>query len=801
MLLGNEILLNVKMGWRSLRRDRLFSSLNIVGLAVGLAGCLLISGYVVHELSFERMHIRKDRIFRVNAEVPFGKQRFINAAVCAPFAPAAKETIPEVEETVRIRRMHGISIRAGEKDFKEEMIFLADPSFFRVFTMPLLRGDPETALAEPFTVVIDERFARKCFGSEDPVGRTLRFRIGDTFDFKVTGVMKNAPTNTVLNRPVVASYASMAGIDSKEISSWSGWGMTTTFLLLRPGADSRAVEAKVGALMKARLGPKESEGLKHFLQLLPRIYLDQARMGVSNDLSSAGNVTQIAVFSTIALLILLVAVINFINLSTAKIARRMKEVGVRKTCGARRAELVRQFLTESILVAAGAMALGLVLFGLFKPRLDAYLGRSISLDLFSGAGLNLIIVGLVLAVGILAGAYPAFFLSRFSAAAVFRPGASSRASKAGLRRVLVICQFFVAVAMIASTLVVLKQIRFSENKDLGFDAKNLVLLQIPDARRSKNADLLKTEILSRTKARSAAAIAFLPSGQSRGLSIFQLENSPQAPGVQAQTLSFDPDFIPTFGLKIAAGRNFEPGRTAEGEGILVNETAVRAFGLADPIGRTIFREGKPLKIVGVVRDWHTNSLHSRIEPVVMTRSEETAGSLIVRIPRENGPAVLGQIREVWRRLLPGQTYDPVYVDETMVEAYVAEKRLGTILVSFCALTIFVACLGIFGLASFIAEQRTKEIGVRKILGADSASIARLLSKTFVRWVAIAAIPAFPVAFLAVSKWMSGFAYRTSIGAGPFLLAGLAALAVALLSISIQTIRAAMADPIKSLRYE
>jgi putative ABC transport system permease protein len=612
--------------------------------------------------------------------------------------------------------------------------------------------------------------------------------------------MKNLPTNTVLKRSVIASYASMARINRDETEKWGAWGMTTTFVVLRPRSDMKSVETKVEALMKSRLDPKESTGYSCYLQSLPNIYLDSARSGISNDLTSSGNLTQIYVFSAIAFLILLVAAINFINLSTAKIARRLKEVAVRKTFGAERRDLVRQFLTESILVTAAAMALGLIFFSIFKPQLDAYLGKELSFNLFSGIGLPLLPIGLILIVGLLAGSYPAFFLSRFPAAVILRPGAGSHVSKSGLRRALVICQFFIAVVMIASTLVVLKQIRYSSTMDLGFNVKNLVLLQVPDARRLKITNVLKNEIMSRAQI-PAAAITFLPSAQNRGLSVFRLENSPQAKGFQAQTLSFDPDFIATFGLKVVAGRNFAPGRTSENEGILINERAARDFGFADPVGQVIYRNDKPQQIIGVVRDWHTNSIHSLIEPVVMTVSGETAGNLVVRIPAENRAVALDRIREIWNRLLPGQTFDPSPVDEFLNKAYVKEKRLGSILVSFCLLTVFVACLGVFGLASFIAEQRTKEIGIRKVLGAGVSSITGLLSKKFVGWILAASVPAFPVAYLIINKWLSGFAYRTNVGAGPFLLSGFIALTVALASIIIQTVKAATADPIKSIRYE
>jgi putative ABC transport system permease protein len=792
---------HVKMAFRSLRRNKMFSLLNIVGLAVGLAGCLLMAGYVVHELSYDRMHIRKDRIFRVNGRIPFGNEVVPNAVVGGPLGPAAKESIPEIEESVRIRRAFEVPIRAGNKDFKERMILMAEPQIFDVFTIPLVRGNPKTALAAPFTVVISESFARQCFGAEDPVGRTLRLEFTDPYDFQVTGVMKDIPSNSVLSRPVFASFASLLQINPTSVTKWEAWGSTSTFFLLRPGADPDAVGAKITDLAKARLGPEESKGVSYVLQPLRRIYLDGSRLSMSNELAGSANMTQVYIFAAVALLILLIAAINFVNLSTAKIARRMKEVGVRKTCGAERSSLVRQFLTESVLVAAGAMALGLAFFELFKPRLDSYLGKELSLSLFSGPWLVLILSGLVFIVGLLAGSYPAFYISRFPAAVVFRSGLASPTSKAGLRRVLVVCQFFIAVVLIASTLVILKQVRYSETKDLGYESKNLVLLQIRDSRRLKNVDVLKNEILARSQATAAGAIAFLPSGQNRGISMYRSESSPTAKGVMAQGLTFDPDFIPAFGLKLVAGRNFEAGRAADADCALVNETAVKEMGLTNPVGLDIYRGNKTMKIIGVVRDWHTNSLHSRIESVVMTLADKTAGSLVVRLPKENGQAVLAQIRDIWNRLLPGQVFDPAYVDEFMAKTYQKERRLAGILLFFCGLTIFVACLGIFGLASFSAEQKTKEIGIRKVLGANIAGIVGLLSKSYARWVLAASVAACPVAYLAVKKWLQGFAYRTSIGPVPFLLAGLFALGIALVAIAVQTVKAATANPIDSLKYE
>ncbi len=791
---------DLKTAARSLLRNKQFTLLNIIGLAIGLAACLLMAGYVIHEASFENMHGDADRIYRVNSLIPMGEREINNATVTTPLGPAVADSLPEVETSVRIRREKGLSVRVANRDFRVEQAFLAESGIFEVFSLPLLRGDPRSVLDMPFTVVLDETLSRRLFGAQDPVGQTLEIRLDKYYPFQVTGIMMDIPTNTVLQRPLMMSFASFLSVLGEAATKWEGWGMITTFVRLKPEADLKAVGTKITNLASTHLG-EAGKGLAFYLQPLKKIYLDSRARGMSNDLDNTGSLTRIYLFSAIALLILVVAAVNFINLATAKVARRMKEVGVRKTCGAARSTLIQQFLTESLLLTALAMILGLILFGFFKPVLDQYLGKELSLGLLTTPWMFPVVAAFVVVVGILAGSYPAFFLSRFPAVVVFRSGLAPGSLRSGLRRVLVVFQFVVAVALTAGTLLVIKQVRFAEHKDLGFDRQNLVVFRNRDRDQSARTAVLKNEILSRTDTVAATLMTSLPSHQNRNIMTLRPEGKMEDEEIMAQVLDVDADFVPTLGLQIIRGRNFEEGRAADADAVLVNETAAEVFGFDDPVGGRLFNLDRVFRIIGVVKDWHTNSIHSRIYPTVIFPADENSSTVVVRLKPGGQPATLARIQEIWNRVLPGQTYEYAYVDDVLLEAYNKERRLAGLLISFCLLTVFVACLGIFGLASYTTEQRTKEIGIRKILGANVTGVIALLVRSFTVWVLFAWAVACPLAYFIVKKWLQAFTYRTPLGPWPFLLAGGLALAIALVSIAYQTIKAALTNPADVLRYE
>lgn len=444
--------------------------------------------------------------------------------------------------------------------------------------------------------------------------------------------------------------------------------------------------------------------------------------------------------------------------------------------------------------------MGLTLYSLFKPCLDLYLGKTLNLGVLTTPWILPAVVALVLMVGFLAGSYPAFYLSRFPVAVIFRSGVHRSPSKSGLRKVLVGMQFFIAGALIVCTLVVFKQVRYSETKDLGYNKDDLIVLSNRDTSLLKKAGVVKRQILSRTGALNVAIVDGFSSAQNRNISTIRLEGKTEEDNL-VQSQEVDADFVSVMGLKLLVGRNFEAGRTADEEAVLINETAAQSFGFEDALGKFLYREDKAYCIIGILKDWNTNSIHSPIFPMVLFLSDETATKLVVRLPAEGAREAISRIREVVTGLLPGQIFDYAYVDDLHLRSYDEDKRLASLLISFCELIIFVACLGIFGLAAYSTEQRTKEIGIRKVLGSSVSSIVLLLTKNYTRWVIVANLFAWPAAYFAANRWLQSFAYRTSIGISPFIVAALMTLAVALLSVVLQTLRAATANPVHSLRYE
>jgi putative ABC transport system permease protein len=759
-----------------------------------------MAGYVIHELNFETMHPQHSRIYRVNGLIPMGGRILHNGVVGAPFGPAAAESLPEIEKSVRVLRRYNVPVRVGERDFKEQKMFIAEQAMLDVFSLTWIRGRRRDALEAPFSAVLDESLALKYFGDRDPLGQTLRLNFGRTLEFQVTGVFEEMPSNTVLRAPLIVSFATLLQTHREAMTRWESWGSVTTFVRLREGADPDVVGAKLTELARSRL-PEDQRGASYYLQPLDTIYLGVAGRSMNNDLGNEGSLSRVTIFAGIALLILAIAAINFINLSTAKVTGRMKEVGIRKTCGAERSHLLRQFLMESILLTSLAMGLAIVLFHLFKPRLDSYLGKTLNFGFLTTPWILPAVLAMVLTVGLLAGAYPALFLSRFPAAVVFRTGIPRGPSGSNLRRLLVGVQFFIAVVLVVCTLVVLKQVRYSENRDLGYDHENLVVLSHQGAARLEIGELIKNRIRIETGALSVSRLERFPSAQNRNISTIRTAAQPGGEGRILQSLEVDEDFLEVLGLDLLEGRNFETGRTVDTEAVLINQTAARALDLDDPLGQVLFRGDESFRVIGILRDWNTNSLHSPIYPTVIFRADETAGDFVIRLPGEGAQGVLAQIREVWSRLLPGQIFDYAYVDDLHLRAYDEERRLASLLVSFCELTVLVACLGIFGLAAYSTERRTKEIGIRKVLGSGVAAIVVLLSQSYVRWVLTATAFAWPVSFLLANRWLRAFAYRTEIGPAPFLFSALLALAVALLSVLFQTLKAALADPVHSLRYE
>jgi putative ABC transport system permease protein len=794
----------LKSAFRSLARNRQATTINILGLAVGMSACLLMAGYVFHELSFESVHVRRDRIFRVNGFVRSGGGGIYNAMVVSPLGPAAKDAVPEVEESVRMAVKLEPALTIDKGTFQEKKLYFTEPQAFDVFTLPLLRGRSEDVLAAPFSLVLDEILARKYFGTEDPVGRTVKVRLDRSYEFQVTGVMKAMPTNTVLHTRLLASFSTLEKLTgdqlARSLNDWRAFGLFYTFLRLRPGAAPNAVEAKIADVIKAPLGD-EAANSAYSLQPLKDIYLQTNKSQLSNDFNYGGSPARILIFASIAFLILLLACINFVNLSLAKISQRLKGVGIRKTCGAGRRVLLAQFLTESLLLASTATAIGVCLFQIFKLPLDAFVGQELSLGLADNPALLLVLGGLVLVVSFLAGSYPGLVLARVPIHGILRSGGPRRSSRATARRLLVVLQFVIAISLIACTLGIVDQIRFAESRDLGFNKTGLLSLQAQEREDAPRMKVLQRELMAKPGIVEASLIAAVPAGPNRWMTTLKPADGAEGKEQMVQMVFGDARFVPAFGIRVVEGRNFEEGRGTDERAVLLNERAAKSFGLKNPVGSRLVMGDKTLEVIGVVRDFNTNSIHTPIYPVAVLPPLFNLSTLCVRLqPGQEGEAV-GQVQAAWERIFPNRPFSYEYVEDIINRAYSGERKLASLLSFFCGFAVFIAALGIFGLSAFIGEQRTKEIGVRKVLGATVPQIVGLLAKSFARWAVAANIFALPLAYYAVGRWLRNFAYRTSINPWPFLAAASLALAVALLTVGVQALKAALANPVESLKYE
>ncbi len=795
-----------KIAWRSLLRQRAFAAINVVGLAIGLATCLLIALYVFDELSYDRFHAKADRIVRVvfRGTVPGGEIR--EAHVMPPVAQVLQAEHPEVEAATRLRRGGTPFFEINNQLFYEESLAFVDNNFFNIFSFPLIQGNQATVLTEPNTVVITEDVAKKYFGTIDAVGKEIQIKDEDT-RLKVTGVIKNLPHNSHLHFDI---FASMASYPDAKSTSWME-SEFFTYLLLQPGYDYKKLEAKLPDVFEKHAGPQfpDAFGMDYtsfrrtgnniglYLQPLTDIHLYS---DFPYDLGTPGDIRYVYIFGAVALFMLLIASINFMNLSTASASKRAKEVGVRKVLGSGRELLTFQFLIESLLLVFIALLLAVGLAQLALPLFNQLSGKALSFGLMSQWSVIPVLLLIGLAVGLLAGSYPAFFLSAFKPVAVLKGKLTPENKGLGLRSGLVVFQFFVSIGLIFSTTVVYKQLHFIQNKKLGYDKEQVLVLQTWPL--GSNEEVFRQQLLQDSRIISVSNSPYVPAGASFSNNFFV--HPYEDPSQWVKTLRYDVDesYIPTLGIELSAGRNFSANYGTDSLSAIINETAATAMGWAsDALGKTLVNgDGKHLRVVGVVKDFHFKSLHESITPLVMVMNDNF-GNLIVKARPGDMGLLLQTIEARYNTLPHDLPFSYSFLNERLNNTYQVEKKTGMILGVFAGLTIFVACLGLFGLATFTAYQRTKEIGVRKVLGASVTNIIRLLVKDFVKLIGIAAAIASPIAWWAMNKWLEDFAYRIEIQWWMFAVAGLAAVVIALLTVSWQAIRAAVANPVDSLRDE
>ncbi len=802
----------MKIALRNFFKHKGFSFINVFGLAVGIACCLLILLFVVDELSYDKYHEKADRIYRAGLYGFIGGNEFNGVVTASPMAQTLVEEYPEVEAATRARNFGFPVFRYADKVFSEERVFWVDPGFFDVFTVPFIQGDQTTALNEPLSIVLTHSMASKYFGNEDPMGKTIN--ADQRRDYLVTGVVEDAPKNTHFH------YDFLAALSTYEDSRSQFWVSNNyyTYFVLREGTSPEAFENKMEDLVKKYVAPQiqaaagisleqfyESGGeYSYFIQPMTDIHL---RSHLEFEVEPNGDISYVYIFSIIALGILLVACINFVNLATARSSTRAREVGVRKTLGSNRPQLIRQFLAETILTSLLAVLAALLLVQLFLPIFNNLTGKQVAIPYLDNVYTIPLLVGLVVVIGLLAGLYPAFFVAAFDPVAVLKTETPGSLKKSNMRNVLVVFQFTVSIVLIVGTLVVQRQLNYIQNKNLGFNKEQIVIVKKTDDL-SDRLRTFKQELLNNPNILGATNTSTL-FGSNFGNSAFRLAEESGEDTHLLWTFFSDADFVQTYQIEMAAGRYFEEGREADNQAVVINETAVRELGLEDPVDAQIVALGNTqaqeqrLNIIGVVKDFHFESLHTQIRPMIIAMyGEGNRGRFVsVRIGPENIRETMGFIENTWRKFALNQEFEFEFMDDYFGRVYENEQRTGRIFLYFSILAIFIASMGLFGLASFVTTQRTKEIGIRKVLGASDSQIVALLSTQFAKWVLLGNLLAWPIAYVLMRNWLRQFAYRGGISIFSFLGASAIVLIFALLTVSTQTLKAASANPASSLKYE
>jgi len=708
------------IAWRNFRKHKSFSLINVAGLAVGMACFILIMLYVQYELSFDRYHANADRIYRVVAQQPgnifLGTDHF--AVTPAILGPTLKQEFPEVMESTTLDDFNNVLFNVGDKRFYENGIFLADPGIFKIFTFPLLQGDPQTALSEPFTIVLSETMAHKYFGAENPLGKIMRYQ--DRHDLKVTGVMKNVPKNSHFHPNALLSFKTETAI-STDKNKFTSWGNSSYC--------------------------------------------------------------------------------NYMNLATARSSLRAKEVGMRKVVGASRWQLLKQFIGESMLLTILAALIALLVVELFLPVFSNLVDRELTFSLLLPgkmlAGMLLAIFG----VGIVAGSYPALFLAAFQPAKVLK-GEIRDSGRSRLRSALVVFQFAASVGLIICTATVQQQMHYIKSKKLGYNREQVLVMRMRDREARKQFGLIKNELLQNPSFLKVTCSGHLPShiGSQSGLGWTEREGQP---ALKSYNTPVDYDFLETFEIELVEGRNFSRAFSTDStQAYIINEKLRDMLGWTTAVGQA-FGNGDEAdgKVVGVMKNFNMHTLRQEIQPLFIRLNSNWGTTVSARLRAENIPASIEHLRNVWQKYSPNYPFEYFFLDDEFNRMYKAEEKLSAIFGYFTFLAIFIACLGLFGLASFTAERKTKEIGIRKVLGASVGQLFILLSKDFIKLIVLANLLTWPVVWYVINQWLQGFAYRTSLGWAMFMLTAIAALLIALITVSLQTIKAALANPVDSLRYE
>ena len=787
-----------KIALRKLWKYKVFSLINIMGLAVGMTACFLIYLYVHFETSYDAFHTKANRIYRIITDIKTPSDLLQWSSTSAPMAINMQKDFPEVESAVRIRG-ESFLVRKGNEKFQENNTVMADSTLFSIFDFPLVYGNKNTALKEPMSIVLSQTAAKKYFGNSNPVGQTVLLT-GASINATITGIMKDIPENSQLKADMIVSMSSQKQIYGQSIDSqWTSFNLVS-YLLLKPGVNVKSLTAKFPQFLDKHVGSQLKDAQMSFtlfLEPLRYVYLYSTRDG-----SKTGNINNVYIFSIIAVFILLIACINFINLTTARSAEQAKEIGIRKVVGAARFQLARQFMGESVVICFMSFIIAVLLCSLLLPLFNQLAGKRVSTPFFYHPLYIVNLFFIAIGIGIVAGFYPALVLSSFKPVSVLKGRFATGTRGILLRKGLVIFQFTISIILIIGTVIVYTQLNYMRSQDLGFSKDQTIVI---DTNADKNKDAFKESLSSVPGVLSTTFSSTVPGG---GTNTAYSKVQNKTGDMQTASLDIyfvDFNYINQYKMKVIAGRGFSKEfGTDTTQAMVINESTSKLLGYSSPqqaIGRNFDQWGRKGKIIGVIKDFHYQALQEPIKPLTLRIEPGGYQFLSIKVSANNLPATIKAIESKWNQIIPNRPFDYSFLDESFDKQYRAEDRFGSLFFNFAILAIFISCLGLLGLASYSTLQRTREIGVRKVLGASVSNIINLLSIEFLKLVLVAFIIAAPVAWLFMNKWLRDFAYRTSLSWWMFVFAGIAAIVIAFGTISFQAIKAAIANPVKSLRTE
>jgi putative ABC transport system permease protein len=776
-------------------RNPLYTLINILGLTIGITCSLLILIYIKHEFSYDRFHQKRDRLQRLVFEFVTPDGTTVSPQMTAPVGPAMADAFPEVVRSTRFSSREDGYFSHGPESHREEGLYYADSSLFEMFSFELLAGDPKTALVAPYSVVLSEKTARRIFGEDNPLGEAVRWNNRD--DLIVTGVVKPPPANSHLQFSSLISFSTRYQ-DRRNYMDWNGGMQYYHYLELLPGTDVGALSEKFPDFMYERINhlyEKNGASINASLQPIEKIHLGSGYVG---EIGATGSMGNIYIYAAIAIFVLFIACINFMNLTTAMATKRAREVGMRKVLGAGKSKLVRQFLGESLVMSLFGLVISLVLIEVLLPAFGSMVGRQLELYQWSNLDLVLGIPLLVLLAGILAGSYPAFYLSAFKPVSVLKGLFRGQKGYSGVRNSLVLVQFAISIVLIICTLVIYAQLGFIRSKDLGFNKDNLLVLSFTSDPFKQQYERLKEALSGIPEVVSSSATSQIP-GKGFTSNGYRPEGYDHV--IMFNKVAVDYDYIRTLGLQVTGGREFSEDFSTDKDAYLVNEALVRQLDWRDPIGKSIHR-GKDHTIIGVVKDFHFAPVHQEIGSLIFDMNPYNGYDyLLVRFRSNNLPGLISDIRKVWEGIDPHEPFEYYFMDEVFGQVYRAEQRMSALLLYFAVLAIVIACMGLFGLALFNTEQRTREIGIRKVFGSSVSGVMILLSGKFSRWVLLANLLAWPVAYLIVRAYMQSYAYKIQLPVWIFFLTAAGVYVIALLTISLQSFKAGITNPTDALRHE